>query len=91
MLRASLPNFPPYKIMSCKGRSYLKDKTGENFTSYITGFRLEKAKALLADKNFTIQEIGYKVGYNGPAYFIKQFKAKYGYTPNEFRATYNEI
>jgi AraC-like DNA-binding protein len=36
----------------------------------------------------TIQQIGYVVGYNTPAYFIRQFKAKYGYTPNEYRRIY---
>lgn len=65
-----------------------KDETGINFTSFVTDVRIEKAKELLINTDMTIQQIGYVVGYNTPAYFIRQFKAKYGYTPNEYRRIY---
>lgn len=62
-----------------------KDKTGVNFVTFIKELRFERAKELLLNTSLSIQQIAFEVGYNTPAYFIQQFKAKYGYTPNRFR------
>lgn len=67
-----------------------KDETGVNFVAFIKELRLEKAKELLLDTELPVQQIGFNVGYNTPAYFIQQFKAKYGYTPNDFRKKHNK-
>ncbi len=62
-----------------------KDESGINFVTYIKELRLEKAKELILSTDSSIQQIGSDVGYNTTAYFIQQFKAKYGYTPNDYR------
>lgn len=62
-----------------------KEETGENFISYVTSLRLEKAKALLGDDSLIIKEITAMVGYNDQNYFSKLFKQKFGSSPSEYR------
>lgn len=62
-----------------------KEVTGVAFTTYVTDLRLEKARDFLLHTDLPVQEICFKVGYNAPAYFIKQFKARYGFTPYDYR------
>jgi two-component system response regulator YesN len=67
-----------------------KEVTGISFSVYLTDLRLEKAQELLIQTDLTVQEIGFKVGYNAPAYFIKQFKSKSGYTPSDYRRQHQD-
>jgi len=62
-----------------------KENTGINFVTYVKELKFELARELLLNSDLTIQQIAYEVGFNTPAYFIQQFKARYGYTPNRFR------
>lgn len=64
-----------------------KDEKGDNYISYVTELRLEKAKHLLADDSLIIKEITSMVGYKDQNYFSKIFKQRYGLTPSEFRET----
>lgn len=53
---------------------------------YIQILRFQDAKnKLISYPNMTVVEISESVGYTSPSYFIKQFKAKEGITPIEFR------
>jgi AraC-type DNA-binding domain-containing proteins len=61
-----------------------KEETGRNFTEYLTGMRMEKAKTLLCHSDTTINEIALLVGYQ-PSYFIRLFKKLEGITPGRFR------
>ncbi|MGD8401183.1 MAG: AraC family transcriptional regulator [Bacillota bacterium] len=67
-----------------------KKATGAAFSVYLTNLRIKKARQLLLKTNLSVQEIGYQVGYNAPAYFIKQFKAKSGYTPYDYRRQFRD-
>ncbi|MDI6600255.1 MAG: response regulator [Thermoanaerobacteraceae bacterium] len=62
-----------------------KQVTGENFTDFLTKYRVEKAKKLLTDRNTKIYTVSLEVGYADPKYFSKIFKKITGYTPAEFR------
>lgn len=62
-----------------------KDETGENFIGYLTNARIEKAKRLLANPNYSIKEICAEVGYGDPNYFSRIFKKYVGATPSEYR------
>jgi two-component system response regulator YesN len=62
-----------------------KELTGKNFVSYVTDERLTEAERLLNTTRATVQEIGKLVGFNTPAYFILQFRTKFGVTPYEYR------
>ncbi|MCR5793431.1 MAG: response regulator, partial [Lachnospiraceae bacterium] len=43
-----------------------KDKTGENFIEYLTDFKIEKAKEMIADQNKSMKEICLDIGYANP-------------------------
>lgn len=62
-----------------------KQITGENFTDFLTRYRIEKAKKLLTDKRTKVYNVSTEVGYADPKYFSKIFKKITGYTPAEFR------
>ena len=57
----------------------------KNFTTYLSEFRVEKAKQLLADVTINVKEISDKVGYRDSNYFAKVFKRIVGITPSEYR------
>lgn len=57
----------------------------QNFTSYLTEYRIEKAKKLLMDGTVNVKDAGMSVGYADPNYFAKVFKRMTGMIPSEFR------
>jgi YesN/AraC family two-component response regulator len=58
---------------------------GKNFTAYLTEYRVEMAKKLLAQSNINIKEVGFAVGYQDSGYFTKVFKRITGKNPTEYR------
>lgn len=62
-----------------------KSEIGMGYSAFVSDKRLEAARTSLESMEAPIQDIGKSVGFNTPAYFIRQFKAKYGKTPNEYR------
>ena len=58
----------------------------QNFTAYLTEFRVEKAKRLLADVTIQIRDICMQVGFRDSNYFARVFKRNTGRTPSEYRA-----
>ena len=56
-----------------------------NFTSYLSEFRMEKAKELLQDPLMNIKDIGRMCGYGDSNYFARVFKRSTGFTPSEYR------
>jgi len=62
-----------------------KHETGLTLNQYITSYRIEKAKSLLADSNNKITEISSRVGYADGNYFGKCFKKQVGLSPSEYR------
>lgn len=69
-------------------RVHLYRKTKELFgtapSELIRNFRLNKALALLEQRQWTVSEITYRTGFTSPSYFSKCFKALYGKTPSEY-------
>jgi len=59
----------------------VKKITNLSVSLLIRQVRLRHAQELLEDDTLTISEVGYKVGFNSPSYFIKCFKEQYGYPP----------
>lgn len=62
-----------------------KLEKGENFTSYLTSVRIERAKAYLKGGKLRVYEVADKVGYHNYTYFSKIFKKIVGVTPEEYR------
>jgi len=63
----------------------VKALIGYNINDYLLSVRIQKAKFLLADDNFSISEIAYKVGFTSQSYFSTVFKSKVFFTPSEYR------
>lgn len=57
----------------------------KSFVTYLTDFRVNKAKELLADVMVNIKDVSMKVGYHDSNYFAKVFKRVVGVTPSEYR------
>jgi two-component system response regulator YesN len=62
-----------------------KQKTGCNFTDYVTKVKMEHAKYLLGTGEYKNYEVSEKLGYSSPDYFCRLFKSYTGHTPLEFR------
>jgi len=65
----------------------LKLITNDSPGNYIRNYRLKHAAWLLVNKNMTIAEVAYAVGFSTQAYFSSIFKEHYGMTPTEFAET----
>ena len=61
----------------------IKKETTLSASKFISKVRLIKSKELLEDKDLTISEISYEVGFGSSSYFIKCFREYYGYPPGE--------
>ncbi|MCK9478600.1 MAG: helix-turn-helix transcriptional regulator [Firmicutes bacterium] len=62
-----------------------KEYMGTNFISYITTFRLKKAKELLEGASYSIEQIAEKTGFSSSNTFIKLFKKYYAVTPGKYK------
>lgn len=62
-----------------------KLETGQTFTSYLIGLRLNHARALLRNTSLSIQVISELCGYQDYFYFNKLFKKYVGTTPASYR------
>ncbi len=56
-----------------------------NFTTYLAGYRIEKAKNMLRAPRCNVKDIGEAVGYPDSNYFTKVFKRTTGLSPSEYR------
>lgn len=65
-----------------------KEETGMKFIEYLTKVRIEKAKELLNEEQYSIKEVCIEAGYSDPNYFSRIFKKWVGTTPTEYRERY---
>lgn len=63
-----------------------KQNFGRNFISFLSEYRIEKAKNQLGLISVNIKDIGKSVGYPDSNYFAKVFKRITGKSPSEYRA-----
>lgn len=62
-----------------------KSETGFLFTEYLSNFRLEKAKELLANTDMKSNDIAFEIGFNNSNYFANVFKKRVGVYPTKYR------
>ncbi|EKN62499.1 AraC family transcriptional regulator [Neobacillus bataviensis LMG 21833] len=62
-----------------------KKEIGENFVKYVVKLKMNRAKDLLDQTNYTILEISEMLGYENQSYFNKTFKSFEGLAPIEYR------
>jgi len=63
----------------------IKAETGTSFSHYLTEIRLEKAKVLLRDVRYNVNDVAKMVGYNDAKHFSQVFKKIVGVLPTEFK------
>jgi AraC-like DNA-binding protein len=64
----------------------IKKMTGTTPNDYLLSLKMNKARTLLLqEKNYTVSEIAWQLGFTNPAYFSKCFKKQFGMTPQEYR------
>lgn len=64
-----------------------KKKYSSGIYEYALTLRMERALALLQDRNLQIQEISERLGYSNNNYFSKAFKNYFNVSPSDYRAT----
>lgn len=75
-----------FNISSSHLSRLFKSVTGDNFSSFVSQVKLEKAAQLICSHpEQNIIQIEESLGYFTPAYFNKLFKQKYGVTPVQYR------
>lgn len=65
------------------GRLFKKIE-GQTFTDYLIHLRMEKAKELLDERELSIKQIAYMVGYSDPNYFSRAFKKYVGISATQY-------
>ncbi|MFW6306098.1 MAG: response regulator transcription factor [Bacillota bacterium] len=68
-----------------------KKETGMTLTEYITELRINEAKKLLVETDYTITAIAEEIGYYNYSYFSKIFKEIVGFTAGEYRKNYQKL
>ena len=63
----------------------LKNEVGKTVLSYITDYRIQKAKQMLDEGHYKIYEISEKVGYGSSQYFSQVFTNLVGISPKEYK------
>lgn len=63
----------------------LKDLTGYSPNDYIRVYRLKVSEELLRSGEYTVSEVGFKVGFKDPFYFSRRFKEQYGISPSVYQ------
>lgn len=58
---------------------------GQSLHQYLISYRIKMAKRMLITTDDPINTIAWKTGFNSPAYFAAQFRAKVGVSPNTYR------
>ena len=64
----------------------IREKNGQTVLEYITMFRLENARRLLAlEESVTVKEIAEQCGFGTLRTFQRSFRDKYGMPPSQYR------
>ncbi|WP_141430801.1 AraC family transcriptional regulator [Bacillus sp. 03113] len=82
---AEIENFHPFYYTQ-----WFKNKFGMSPSEYIQFLRMEKAKQLLRETDFTILEIALEVGYNQASSLTRLFLKLYNTTPKDYRLSHKK-
>ena len=63
----------------------LKKKTGKSAQEHIQLRLIEAAKEKMFEKDKSVSQIAYELGFEYPQYFSRLFKKRVGMSPNEYR------
>ena len=65
--------------------SYFSSRMKLTFSEYLNTIRINKAKDLISNTEYSYEEIAHKVGYSDHSYFVKTFKRYVGTTPAKYK------
>jgi len=68
-----------------------REVVGKSFTDYLIEKRMKAAQELILHSNYRSNEIGYKVGYDNPAYFSAAFKKYAGMSISYYKKMVNSL
>ena len=60
-------------------------KTGRTVVEWIAERRMVEARRLLTETDLSVEEVGRRVGYGDPGYFVRSFRRAHGATPLGWR------
>jgi AraC family transcriptional activator of pobA len=63
----------------------VRRKTGRTVQEWIAERRMVEARRLLVETNLAVEEVGRRVGYGDPGYFVKSFRRAHSATPLGWR------
>ena len=63
----------------------IKKETGKTAQEYIQSKVIEVAKEKIFDRDKSVNQIAYELGFKYPQHFTRLFKQRVGHSPNEFR------
>lgn len=63
----------------------VKKETGRSAQEYIQAKLMDVAKEKIFDRNKSVSEVAYELGFKYPQHFTRLFKQRVGHTPNEYR------
>ena len=63
----------------------VKKETGKSAKEHVQFRLIEVAKENMFEKDKSISQIAYELGFEYPQYFSRLFKKRTGVTPNEYR------
>ena len=82
-------DLPAMLQMTAMSKSFFsagfKEITGKSFVSYLRALRVEHAKQLLTETQYSIQDVALQVGYDDERYFRKVFSEVVGVSPAQYR------
>ena len=65
-----------------------KKETGKPFSTYLTEYRIDRAKELLEQNEINLKQLYSEVGFNNYNYFFTVFKKYVGCTPETYRKSH---
>jgi AraC family transcriptional regulator, transcriptional activator of pobA len=63
----------------------VRRKTGRTVLEWIAERRMAQARRLLVETDLAVEEVGQRVGYGDPGYFVRSFRSTHGITPLGWR------
>jgi len=55
------------------------------YQQWIKEMRLKKALSMLKNKQLSVTDVSYEVGYENISYFIREFRKKTGQSPKQYQ------
>lgn len=90
--KIALSDIANYMHMSADTFSRFFKKTFHcSFFAFLNEYKISMACKMLINKEFSVSEIGYKVGYNNLTFFHRQFQKQMGMSPSKYRKAYQRI